>query len=144
MEFRRRLPWCFGCAITEKCVYKDGFDEFLRNTIQTADAFVYALHHLRPLHSPSLNAMMTGSSATDTAPSPTALPIAYLISGDYAGESNLRMIGEGRSEVGGNYLCGVATDEGNTAAELRTLADSLAFALEKKLSRPANFYGVAA
>ena len=52
------------------------------------------------------------------------------------------MIVEGRSEVGGNYLCGVATDEGNTAADIQTLADSLAFAMEKKLSRPANFYGV--
>lgn len=69
-------------------------------------------------------------------------PIAYLISGDYACESNLRMIVEGRSEVGGNYLCGVATDEQDTTAEIRTLADSLVFALEKKLSRPANFYGV--
>ena len=52
------------------------------------------------------------------------------------------MILEGRSEVGGNYLCGVATDEGNTTADIQTLADSLVFALEKKLSRPANFYGV--
>ena len=33
---------CFGCAITGKCVYKDGFDEFLRSKIQTADGFVYA------------------------------------------------------------------------------------------------------
>lgn len=30
----------------------------------------------------------------------------------------------------------------NASSDIRTLADSLAFALEKKLSRPANFYGV--
>ena len=52
------------------------------------------------------------------------------------------MIVERRSEVGGNYLCGVATDEGDTAADIQTLADSLVFSLEKKLSRPANFYGI--
>ena len=52
------------------------------------------------------------------------------------------MIVEGRSKVGGNYLCGVATDEGNTTADIQALADSLVFALKKKLSRPANFYGV--
>ena len=52
------------------------------------------------------------------------------------------MIVEGRAEVGGNCLCGVATDEGDTTAALRTLADGLVFALDKKLSRPANFYGV--
>ena len=52
------------------------------------------------------------------------------------------MIVEGRAEVGGNYLCGVATDEGDTAAEIRGLAENLAFAMDKKLTRPANFYGV--
>ena len=38
----------------------------------------------------------------------------------------------------------MATDEGDTRAALQTPADALAFALEKKLSRPANFYGVSA
>lgn len=33
---------CFKCAATGKCVYKDGFDDFLRNEIQTADSIVYA------------------------------------------------------------------------------------------------------
>lgn len=33
---------CFGCAVTGKCVYTDGFDDFLRTKIQTADAIVYA------------------------------------------------------------------------------------------------------
>ena len=31
---------CFGCATTAKCVYIDGFDEYLRQTIQVADAIV--------------------------------------------------------------------------------------------------------
>lgn len=33
---------CMNCAVTGKCVYKDSFDDFLRGTVQTADAFVYA------------------------------------------------------------------------------------------------------
>ena len=36
----------------------------------------------------------------------------------------------------------MATDEGDTAAEIRALAENLAFAMDKKLTRPANFYGV--
>ena len=133
---------CFGCAITGKCVYKDGFDEFLRNTIQNADAFVYAFtisdHYTHSSFKCYDDRQFCNGHRTVT----HSTPIAYLISGDYQYESNLRMIVEGRSEVGGNYLCGVATDEGNTAADIQTLADSLVFALEKKLSRPANFYGV--
>lgn len=133
---------CFGCAVTGKCVYKDGFDEFLRSTIQTADAFVYAFtisdHYTHSSFKCYDDRQFCNGHRTVT----HGTPIAYLISGNYRYESNLQMIVEGRSEVGGNYLCGVATDEENTSADIKTLAESLVFALEKKLSRPANFYGV--
>ena len=133
---------CFGCAITGKCVYKDGFDEFLRNTIQTADGFVYAFtisdHYTHSSFKCFDDRQFCNGHRTVT----HGTPIGYLISGDYQYESNLRMIVEGRSEVGGNYLCGVATDEDDTTAAIHSLADNLAFAMEKKLTRPANFYGV--
>lgn len=133
---------CFGCAITGKCVYQDGFDEFLRHTIQTADGFVYAFaisdHYTHSSFKCFDDRQFCNGHRTVT----HGTPIAYLISGDYRYEPNLRMIVEGRSEVGGNYLCGVATDEENTAADIRSLAENLAFAMEKRLTRPANFYGV--
>ena len=133
---------CFGCAITGKCVYKDGFDDFLRTEIQSADAFVYAFsisdHYTHSSFKCYDDRQFCNGHRTVT----HGTPIAYLISGDYQYESNLRMIVEVRSKVGGNYLCGVATDEGNTTADIQALADSLVFALKKKLSRPANFYGV--
>ena len=44
---------CFRCAVTGKCIYPDGFDEFLRTKIQSADAMVYAFtlrdHSMGPL-----------------------------------------------------------------------------------------------
>ena len=144
----RELPFaggclgCFGCAVTGKCVYKDGFDEFLRTQIQSADAFVYAFtiadHYTQSSFKCYDDRQFCNGHRTVT----HGTPIAYLISGDYRYESNLRMIVETRAEVGGNYLCGVATDEGDTAHEIRTLAASLALAMEKQFSRPANFYGV--
>lgn len=159
-DFRRTLPFesrivnlrdfpfsggclgCFGCAVTGKCVHKDGFDEFLRTEIQKADAFVYAFtisdHYTHSSFKCYDDRQFCNGHRTVT----RGTPVAYLISGDYRYESNLRMIVEGRSEVGGNYLCGAATDETNTASQIRTLADSLVFALENRLSRPANFYGV--
>lgn len=133
---------CFGCAVTGSCVYKDGFDQFLRTKIQNADAFVYAFtisdHYTHSSFKCYDDRQFCNGHRTVT----HGTPIAYLINGDYQYESNLRMILEGRSEVGGNYLCGVATDENDTTANIQTLAASLVFALEKKLSRPANFYGV--
>ncbi|WP_337574938.1 NAD(P)H-dependent oxidoreductase [Fournierella sp.] len=133
---------CFGCAVTGKCVYKDGFDDFLRNTIQTADGFVYAFtiadHYTQSSFKCFDDRQFCNGHRTVT----HGTPIAYLVSGDYQYEPNLRMILEGRAEVGGNYLCGVATDEGDTAREIRQLAENLIFAMDKKLTRPANFYGV--
>ena len=133
---------CFGCAITGKCVYKDGFDEFLRSTIQTADGFVYAFtiadHYTQSSFKCFDDRQFCNGHRTVT----HGTPIAYLVSGDYRYEPNLRMILEGRAEVGGNYLCGVATDEGDAACEIRQLAENLTFAMDKKLTRPANFYGV--
>lgn len=133
---------CFGCAVTGKCVYKDGFDDCLRNTIQTADGFVYAFtiadHYTQSSFKCFDDRQFCNGHRTVT----HGTPIAYLVSGDYQYEPNLRMILEGRAEVGGNYLCGVATDEGDTAGEIRQLAENLTFAMDKKLTRPANFYGV--
>ncbi|MBQ5904469.1 MAG: NAD(P)H-dependent oxidoreductase, partial [Clostridia bacterium] len=33
---------CFNCAVSAKCIYKDGFEDLLRNEIQSAEAMVYA------------------------------------------------------------------------------------------------------
>lgn len=159
-DFRRALPYesrvvnirefpfgggclgCFGCAITGKCVYKDGFDDFLRSTIQTADGFVYAFTISDHFTHSSFKCFDDRQFCNGHRTVTHGTPIAYLISGDYRCEPNLRMVVEGRAEVGGNYLAGVATDEAETAADIRSLADNLAFAMEQKLTRPANFYGV--
>ena len=133
---------CFHCAVSGKCIYKDGFDAFLRNTIQSADGFVYAFtirnHYTGAIFKCFDDRQFCNGHRTVT----HGTPIAYLISGAYQYESNLQMIIEGRSEVGGNYLCGVATDEGDTARAIQTLADQFTFAMKRGLTRPANFYGV--
>lgn len=133
---------CFGCAVTGKCVYKDGFDEFLRTKIQKSDAIVYAFtisdHYTHSSFKCYDDRQFCNGHRTVT----QGTPMAYLISGNYRYESNLRMIVEGRSEVGGNYLCGVATDEENTAEAIAKLAQSVQFAMEHQSRSPANFYGV--
>ena len=40
--FRGGCLGCLNCAASGKCVYRDGFDTFLREKIQNADAIVYA------------------------------------------------------------------------------------------------------
>ena len=133
---------CFSCAITGKCVYRDGFDTFLRTKIQQADAIVYAFtirdHFTSSIFKCYDDRQFCNGHRTVT----RGIPTAYVMSGSYQYEWNLQRVIEGRSEVGGNYLCGVATDEENPGLAIGAVADNLTLALQKKLSRPANFYGV--
>ena len=133
---------CFNCAITGKCVYKDGFDDYLRNEIQTADAIVYAFtikdHSMGARFKMYDDRNFCNGHRTVT----IGMPIGYLVSGNYAQEMNLQMIVEGRAQVGSNFLAGVATDEEDPNTAIDQLAKTLAYALEHKYVPPQNFYGI--
>lgn len=151
---------CFGCAVTGACVHKDRFDDFLREKIQKADAIVYAFTIENHYSHSSLKCYDDRQFCNGHRTVTHGTPIAYIISGNYPYEHNLQTIVEARSEVGGNYLSGIvndvsvyqsmenATGKGESTPEkeltrqLTVLAQALDYALEKKLSRPANFYGV--
>ena len=133
---------CFRCAVSEKCVYKDGFDSFLRDHIQKADAIVYAFtirdHSMGARFKLYDDRNFCNGHRTVT----VGMPVGYLVSGPYSQENNLRTVLEARSETGGNFLAGVATDEKDADAAVDTLAKALAFALETGHTAPRNFYGV--
>ncbi len=133
---------CFRCAVSEKCVYKDGFDTFLRENIQKADAIVYAFtvsdHSMGSRFKMYDDRNFCNGHRTVT----VGMPVGYLVSGNYSAENNLRTVIEARCETGGNFLSGVATDECNTDEQIDTLAKTLAYALETKHTAPQNFWGV--
>lgn len=133
---------CFNCAADGKCVYKDGFDEFLRNEIQTADSIVYAFtikdHSMGATFKMYDDRQFCNGHRTVT----MGMPVAYLISGEYSKEMNLRMILEGRAEVGGNFLAGIASDELDADKSIDRMADTLMYAVKNSYVQPSNFYGV--
>jgi len=133
---------CFKCAVSGKCVHKDGFDEYLRTQIQTADAIIYAFtirdHSMGSRFKMYDDRQFCNGHRTVT----IGMPVGYLISGSYSRETNLQTILEGRAQVGGNILAGFATDEENTDAAIDRLAHSLSYALEHKNTGPQNFLGV--
>ena len=159
-RFRSRLPYatrvvnlreypfsggclgCFRCAVSGKCVHKDGFDDFLRNDIQKADAMIYAFaiadHSMGALFKMYDDRQFCNGHRTVT----IGMPVGYLISGNLSKEENLRTIIEGRAQVGSNILAGIATDEVDTDAAIDAFAANLAYALEHKNTGPQNFYGV--
>lgn len=133
---------CFNCAVTGKCIYKDGFDDYLRNTIQSGESIVYAFsikdHSMGALFKMYDDRQFCNGHRTVT----MGMPFGYLVSGNYSQEANLQTIIEGRSQVGSNYLAGVATDEYDPDGEIDKMAAKLEYALEHKYEQPQNFYGV--
>jgi len=133
---------CFSCAVSTECILRDGFDQFLRHEIQTADAFVYAFsienHYTHSSFKLYDDRQFCNGHRAVTA----GAPIGYIISGNYTEEANLQMIVEARSDVGRFYLSNIATDEDDTSSAIVNLSKSLSYALEQRPSRPQNFYGV--
>lgn len=133
---------CMNCAVTSQCVYKDGFSDILRNNIQSSDAIVYAFtikdHSMGALFKMYDDRQFCNGHRSVT----MGRPVAYLISGNYSDETNLQMILEGRGEVGGNFIAGIATDEADTDYHIDKMAENLNYAISNNFNKPANFLGV--
>ena len=133
---------CFKCAVSGKCVHKDNFDTFLRESIQTADSIVYAFtirdHSMGARFKMYDDRNFCNGHRTVT----IGMPVGYLISGALSREENLQTIIEGRAQVGSNFLAGIATDEQDPNGQIDALAQKLTYALEHKYVPPQNFYGI--
>ena len=133
---------CFHCAADGTCVYKDGFDRFLREEVQAGDATVYAFqirdHSMGSRFKLYDDRQFCNGHRTVT----MGRPVGYLVSGPLDREENLRTVIEARSQVGGNPLLGVATDQRDPDGEILALAKCLSYALSTDTRQPANFYGV--
>ena len=129
---------CLNCATGGSCVYKDGFETLLRDTIQSADAVVYAFT-LRD-HSMGSRFKMFDDRQFCNGHRTTAegKPFAYLCLGDLTGEENLMTVLTARADVGHSFLAGVAGD----ADSIRDVSARLAWALENRYNPPRGFYGV--
>ena len=140
--FRGGCLGCFNCAVSGKCVYTDGFDEFLRKEIQTAQSIVYAFsvsdHSMGSRFKMYDDRNFCNGHRTVT----IGMPVGYLVSGSLSGEENLRCIMEARAQVGSNFLAGIATDEGDPDGQIDRLAKTLVYALDNKYVPPQNFYGI--
>ena len=133
---------CFHCASDGTCIYQDGFDRFLRENIQEADATVYAYtirdHSMGYRFKLYDDRQFCNGHRTVT----MGKPVGYLIDGHLSAEPNLQTLMEARAQVGGNYLAGIACNEADTDREIDSLAAELEYAVGKDFQQPANFYGV--
>lgn len=133
---------CFNCASTGECIYKDGFQDLLRNEIQTGKAIVLAYtiknHSMGGRFKLYDDRQFCNGHRTVT----MGMPFGYLVSGALSTENNLQLLMEARAQVGGNYLAGIASDEFDMTSSVDQMAANLSWSIENSYTQPANFYGV--
>ena len=133
---------CLKCVVSEKCVYNDHFDEFLRNEIQTGRAMVVAFtikdHSMGSLFKRYDDRQFCNGHRAVTA----GMPMAYLVNGPLSEEANLSMVLHARPQNGGNILVGIASNETDPDREIDNLCKELLYAIKYQNKKPLNFYGV--
>ncbi len=129
---------CFNCAKDGKCIYKDGFDAFLREQIQTASSIVYAFtvkdHSMGARFKLYDDRQFCNGHRTVT----MGMSMGYIVAGGIDGEDNLKTVMEARCEVGHNFLAGIAS----TPTEIKRMSERMVYAVENGYVQPKNFYGV--
>ena len=133
---------CFRCAADGACVYKDGFDRYLREHIQSADAIVYAYRIQDHAMGYRMKLFDDRQFCNGHRTVTMGKPVAYLVDGNLTVEPNLCLLMESRAQVGGNHLAGIASNARNTDEEIARVAAELCYAIENRYQQPKNFYGV--
>ena len=133
---------CFHCAADGQCVYRDGFDAYLREHIQSADGLVYAYtiadHSMGGRFKLFDDRQFCNGHRTVT----MGKPVAYLVDGALDAEPNLKLLMESRAQVGGNTLAGIASNQRDPDGEIDQLARTLCYVIAEAYQPPKNFYGV--
>lgn len=132
---------CLKCTSSGECAVKDGFQEILNDVNDTdavLTAFEITYHSLSSLYKTFFDRQFVNGHRPVTAGKPTG----YIVSGNLSSEDVLKTYIDAKSAVGGNYNCGVVTDEKDTVADMTALAKKLAYALENDLKPEHNFYEI--
>lgn len=133
---------CFHCASDGACIYKDGFDKFLCDEIQTGDAIIYAFRIQNHSMGYRFKLFDDREYCNGHRLVMKGKPVGYLISGALDQETNLQTLLEAKAQVGGTPLMGIATDQHDPDREISELAKSISFACSTHYCHSSNFYGV--
>ena len=140
--FRGGCISCFNCSVDGSCIYQDGFQQLLRDEIQTGKAIVLAFsiknHSMGSVFKTYDDRQFCNGHRTVT----MGMPFGYLINGELSKEENLRTVIEARAQVGGNFLAGIGSNEFDMKKSVREMAMDLNWCIENKYTQPSNFYGV--
>jgi multimeric flavodoxin WrbA len=140
---------CLECGGNYRCFYtgKDGYIEFYKSTVMTADVLVYAGTMVDRYLSARWKTFFDRAFFNTHTPVLVDKQVALVVSGPLGQTPNLMEIFEGFFQYQGANIVGVVSDESGDSAELDRLLDGL---MTRALAsaqagdvRPQNFLGVA-
>ena len=140
---------CFNCASSGECIYKDGYEEILREHIIPCDAHLYAFKIKNHSMGDTFKMFDDRQFCNGHRTLSRGKPVSYIVDGNMENEQNVKTLLEARSQVGGQFLTGIAWGESFTETEkaewrkrIDRMTSLLVYALENKYSQSSNFYGV--
>lgn len=137
---------CGHCLAEGECAYKDGYQEFFREKVLTASAFIHAGAIRDRYLSARYKMFLDRSFSNGHRPTTMGKCVGYLISGPLRRLPNLRQILEAQAQVGRMHLVDIVTDEDQNDSGLTERIRLFAEAFERRMQagwhRPETFLGV--
>jgi multimeric flavodoxin WrbA len=149
VDIKASCQGCLQCGSDNECVFegKDGFIDFFRAQILTADVLVYAGTIVDRYLSSRWKTFFDRSFFNTHTPVLMKKQVVYIISGPLGQIPNLREVIQGFMELQRANLVGFVTDESEASADIDRLLDQMmATAVQYSQSgytRPATFLGIA-
>lgn len=135
---------CLKCGYDNKCIYKDGFVDFWRETMKKADIIIFAGSVKDRYLSSDFKMIFDRSFFMNHTPFLTAKQIGFLISGPLGGNENLKNLFSAYVESQKSNLVDFISDESSDSITLDRLIHNMAKkAVEmssKGYIRPHTFY----
>jgi multimeric flavodoxin WrbA len=148
IDMKSGCQGCLRCSTNYECVYtgKDGYSEFYRSTVMTADVLIYAGRMVDRYLSARWKMFFDRIFFNTHTPVLVGKQVALVVSGPLGQEPNLMEILRGFFAFQGANLVGVVSDDSGDSADLDRLLDqlmttALAYA-QAGYVRPQTFLGV--
>lgn len=137
---------CGHCMSEGVCAYKDGYQEFFREKVLTASAYIHAGAIRDRYLSARYKMFLDRSFSGGHRPTTMGKCIGYLISGPLRRLPNLRQILEAQEQVGRMQLVDIVTDEDQSDTGLTERIRLFTEVFERRMQgawhRPQTFLGV--
>lgn len=148
VDIKASCQGCLECASKNRCSYtgKDGYIEFYKSTVMSADVLIYAGRMVDRYWSSRWKMFFDRIFFNTHTPALIGKQVAFITSGPFSQVPNLMEIFRGFFEFQGANIIGVVSDESGNSTDLDHLLDQLMARTMKAVlssaTRPQTFLGV--